>query len=72
MTTGETLETCLHQLVPPQVDSTHQRILDLMVRSEAMQRQRESGNIRNVTWRSCQGYAQGCAADAPAVQPKMG
>lgn len=29
------------------VDSTHQRILDLMVRSEAMQRQRESGNIRN-------------------------
>lgn len=28
------------------VDSTHQRILDLMVRSEAMQRQRESGNIR--------------------------
>eukprot|EP00913_Durusdinium_trenchii_P025596 g24024.t1 len=28
------------------VDSTHQRILDLMVRSEAMQRQRESGQIR--------------------------
>ena len=47
-----------------QVDSTHQRILDLMVRSEAMQRQRESGNIRNVAqWHwvnitysgSCQG-----------------
>lgn len=34
-----------------QVDSTHQRILDLMVRSEAMQRQRESGNIRNAPWR---------------------
>ena len=27
-----------------------------MVRSEAMQRQRESGNIRNVAWRDAQGY----------------
>ena len=49
--------TCLRPApVPPQVDSTHQRILDLMVRSEAMQRQRESGNIRNVAWRDAQGY----------------